>query len=113
MRYVLYVVASVLASVGIVYLKKLDLQSLLRDGIYLGAAGVLTNKHFWLGVLLYGAAFMTFLVIINTYKISTSVPALLGVYIITLGLVGHVIGEELSLRKIVAYVLLVAGVILL
>ncbi|MCF8176974.1 MAG: hypothetical protein K9J74_00550 [Sulfuritalea sp.] len=113
MRYILYMVASVLASVGIVFLKKLDLQLFVRDGIYLGMTGVLTNKFFWFGMLLYGGAFVAFLVIINTYKISTSVPALLGVYIITLGVVSYAIGEELSARHLIAYALLVAGVSLL
>jgi hypothetical protein len=113
MRYLLYAVASILAAVGIVYLKKLDLQSFARDGIYSGIAGVLMNKYFWIGMLLYGTAFIAFLAIINSYKISSSVPALLGVYIITLGFVGYLIGEDLSLRQIVAYILLVVGVTLL
>lgn len=113
MRYVLYVLASVLASVGIVFLRKLDLHLFARDGIYAGMAGVLSNKFFWLGMLFYGGAFVTFLVIINTYKISTSVPALLGVYIITVSIMGYVIGEELSVRHLIAYILLVAGISLL
>ena len=110
MRYVLYITASVLASIGIVFLKKLDLQLFVRDGVYLGMTGVLTNKFFWFGMLLYGGAFIAFLVIINTYKISTSVPALLGVYIITLGIVGYAIGEELTVRHLFAYALLIAGI---
>jgi len=113
MRYILYIVASVLAAVGIIFLKKLDLQLFVRDGIYLGMTGVLTNKFFWFGTLLYGGAFAVFLVVINTYKISTSVPALLGVYIITLGVVGYAIGEELSARQLMAYILLVVGISLL
>ena len=113
MRYLLYTVASVLAAVGIVFLKKLDLNLFVRDGIYLGMTGVLTNKFFWFGTLLYGGAFAVFLVVINTYTISTSVPALLGVYIITLGVVGYAMGEELSARQLMAYILLVVGISLL
>jgi multidrug transporter EmrE-like cation transporter len=113
MRYILYIVASVFAAVGIIFLKKLDLQLFVRDGIYVGMTGVLTSKFFWFGTLLYGGAFAVFLVVINTYKISTSVPALLGVYIITLGVVGHAMGEELSARQLMAYILLVAGISLL
>lgn len=113
MRYVLYVLASVLASVGILFLRKLDLQLFVSDGIFVGMSSLLINKFFWLGMLFYGGAFVAFLVIINTYKISTSVPALLGVYIITVGVMGYMIGEELSIRHLIAYVFLIAGISLL
>jgi multidrug transporter EmrE-like cation transporter len=112
-RYLLYILASALAAVGIVFLKKLDLNLFVRDGIYPGIIGALSNKFFWMGMVLYGGAFVLFLVIINNYKVSTSVPALLCVYVITLGVVGYTMGEELSARQLIAYVLLVAGISLL
>lgn len=113
MKYLLYVVASVFATVGVVFLKKLDLQLFVTEGAQAGIYAVLVNKFFWMGMVFYGLAFLGFLFIINTYKISSSVPALLGVYIITMGVAGYFLGEQVTGQKIVAYFLLIAGISLL
>jgi len=92
MRHMLNLIAAVLASVGVVFLKKIDLKPFYSEGIYVGFINVVSDKFFWVGLVLYGAAFLTFLLIINLYKISSAVPSLLGCYIVTTGIVSYFLG---------------------
>ncbi|MFN4164150.1 MAG: hypothetical protein ACK4GK_06220 [Ferrovibrio sp.] len=113
-KYALFLVGALLASIGVYFLRRIDLVSLVGNFTWQGLLGVVLDIDLWIGVFFYGLAFVVFLFIINRYEVSSAMPALMGVYIITLSVFSYfVFGDAMSLQKLAAYGLIIAGIALL
>lgn len=113
-KYFLFICASVLAAAAIFLFRQVKLPLLSIEINFLEIFSILQQPKLWGGFILYGIAFIFFLYIVNVYEISSSVPALLGTYLVVLALMGYFfLGEPLTLAKVIAYCLIITGIFLL
>ena len=112
-KFGLYILASLLASFGVVYLRKIEIPNTITyfvKGFHL----ILFDRNLWIGLLLYGGAFLCFLIVVNKSEISSRLPQLIGTYLIVTIFVGvFFLGENLTLAKVAASALIILGVALL
>lgn len=113
-KYLLFVLASILAATAVFFFRQIKLPPFSFGISFFELFSIVKQPKMWVGVMLYGVAFLFFLYIVHSYEVSSAVPSLLGTYIIVLALMGHfILGEEVILQKIVAYSLIIAGIALL
>ncbi len=112
-NFILYVTISLLTATGVYFFQKLKLKHFLEiklDDI----VNIFFQLNFWIGLSCYGLSFILFIYIVNVSKPATSVISLLGIYIIVTYIFGIIfMGENMSLTKILAIILVISGIFLL
>lgn len=113
MKLALLIFTSVLATTGIMYLRKVKFPPLDRI-TFDSVITFITQPALWLGVTFSGIVFLFYLWILSKYETSSVVPALLGINLAVISIFSVLFfGEPLTLTKFIAYACILGGVILL
>lgn len=114
MKYLFYIFASILAAAAVFFFRQIRFPTFNSGFDIFEIIMIIKQPKLWIGLLLYGAAFLVFLYIVSRFEVSSSMPSLLGTYILVLAMMGHIIlKEELLMQKVFAYILIISGIVLL
>lgn len=110
MKFLFFFAASLLACIGIYFLRRINFPA-LSDITFYHALRFFMQPDLWIGTIFYGGAFFVFLIILNRYEISSAVPSLLGTYLVTIGIFSFLfLKEAITVSKIMAYALIIGGI---
>jgi multidrug transporter EmrE-like cation transporter len=102
----------ILGAFGQVFLKL----AVERVGLLAGVSFYLGLAHQWwlyAGIASYGLSFLAWLAALRSFDIGFARPMTSIGYVITYGIAIAVLGEELSLRRVIGVVVITSGVLLL
>lgn len=113
-KYLIFLIASMSAVIGIFYLKKIQLLSIKNILNFNNIFDFILQVNLFLGILFYLIAFTVFLIIIHKYEVISAIPTLLGIYIITNGVASvYFYNETFTLNHLIAYLFIIIAIRLL
>ena len=112
MKFLIYILIAIFSSIGALFLKKINLNFPLSKNIFESFVYLSTDIFLWLGLILSGLAYLSYVYLIKSVGL-TSIPGVLATNTLFLGLVGYLSGESITLKNMIGYFLLIAGITLL
>ena len=112
MKFLIYILIAVFSSMGAFFLKRININFPFFKNIFVSVFYLSTDISFWLGLIFSGLAYLTYVYLIKSIGLA-SIPGVLATNTLVLGVVGYLSGESISLKNVVGYFLLIAGITLL
>ncbi len=112
MKFLIYILVALFSSIGAFFLKRININFPFFKNIIVSVFYLFTDTSLWLGLIFSGLAYITYVYLIKSFGLA-SIPGLLATYTLVLGMVGYFSGESITIKNVVGYFLLIAGITLL
>tara|TARA_B100000242_G_C42839698_1_gene389977 strand:+ start:216 stop:554 length:339 start_codon:yes stop_codon:yes gene_type:complete len=112
MKFLIYILIALFSSMGAFFLKRININFPLFKNTFASVVYLSTDIFLWLGLIFSGLAYLIYVYLIKTTGLA-SIPAVLATNTLVLGIVGYLSGESITLRNMIGYFLLIAGITLL
>ena len=112
MKFLIYILVALFSSIGAFFLKRININFPFFKNIIVSVFYLFTDTSLWLGLIFSGLAYITYVYLIKSIGLA-SIPGLLATNTLVLGMVGYFSGESITIKNVVGYFLLIAGITLL
>ena len=108
----IYMIIAVFFNIfGVFYFKKIEIASFSLNNPLKFFISIFGDQNLWKGLLISGFGYMFYILVINKNSIS-KLPSLLGFQILGYAILSFLNGENITLTKLISYLVIIVGIIL-